>query len=189
MTRDPRAEGLAADLGELVAADLAEDEDRRATITILETLARPFDEDAQADHVTASAFVVSPLGVVLHRHRLMGIWVQPGGHVEPGESPAAAVAREVLEETGLAARHLEPPLLVHVNVHDGPRLHRHFDCRWLLVAEATELKPAPGESTEVSWCLPAAALDLCEPGLRGGLSKVFATARGLGLEEVASWPP
>lgn len=33
-----------------------------------------------------------------------GLWSVPGGRVEPGETPAAAVEREVLEETGLRVR-------------------------------------------------------------------------------------
>ena len=31
-----------------------------------------------------------------------GLWSVPGGRVEPGETPARAVVREVVEETGLA---------------------------------------------------------------------------------------
>jgi len=31
-----------------------------------------------------------------------GTWNLPGGRLEPGETPAAAAAREVLEETGIA---------------------------------------------------------------------------------------
>ncbi len=36
-----------------------------------------------------------------------GIWSLPAGAIEPGESPDAAIRREVLEETGLAVEPVE----------------------------------------------------------------------------------
>jgi 8-oxo-dGTP pyrophosphatase MutT (NUDIX family) len=188
VTGDPRAAALIAALGHLEPADDREAVDLGSTIDALRRLDRPFDESAQPEHVTASAFVLSSRGIVLHRHKHLGIWVQPGGHVDPGEAPSSAAARETKEEAGIDARHLDPPLLIHVNTHEGPRGHLHHDCRWLLVAEATAFSPAEGESSEIGWFLPQAALDRCEPGLRAGLHKVIREAFRLGLEPVASWP-
>jgi ADP-ribose pyrophosphatase YjhB (NUDIX family) len=34
---------------------------------------------------------------------LAGLWSLPGGHIEPGETAAAAALREVMEETGITA--------------------------------------------------------------------------------------
>lgn len=52
-------------------------------------------------HFTASAFVTHAGRVLLIRHRRKGVWLPPGGHVEPDEAPAVAARREVFEETGL----------------------------------------------------------------------------------------
>jgi 8-oxo-dGTP pyrophosphatase MutT (NUDIX family) len=51
--------------------------------------------------------------MVLHSDRR--IWVLPGGCIDPGETPADAVVREVWEETGLA---VEPVALR--GVYSGP---------------------------------------------------------------------
>lgn len=42
--------------------------------------------------------------ILLQRRRDDGRWSLPAGAVDPGESPAAAVVREVREETGLDVR-------------------------------------------------------------------------------------
>ncbi|MEZ4812379.1 MAG: NUDIX domain-containing protein [Caldisericia bacterium] len=52
--------------------------------------------------IGAFAIIQNEKGEVLLCHRRdMDIWNQPGGRVEVGESPWAAVIREVKEETGL----------------------------------------------------------------------------------------
>ncbi|WP_084740196.1 NUDIX domain-containing protein [Cryptosporangium aurantiacum] len=54
------------------------------------------------------------LGLVFHPR--LGVWIPPGGHVEPDETAAEAALREVTEETGLTAALLPPP---HEKLPDG----------------------------------------------------------------------
>lgn len=68
--------------------------------------------------VGAAAIVRNDAGDVLLQLRAdNGRWGLPGGAVDPGEDPAAAVIREVLEETGL---HVIPERIV--GVYGGPDL-------------------------------------------------------------------
>lgn len=163
--------------------------DDRERTSIQETIARlswpsdPFDEVLNPHHVTASAFVVSERGVILHRHKRLGIWVQPGGHIDHGESPEDAAQRETFEETGLAVRHVIPPLLFHVDVHPGPRGHTHYDLRYVLLSEPNEPSPAQGESPQVYWFSFEGAQERCEPALRAGLSKLATWYRSVDVKE------
>jgi 8-oxo-dGTP pyrophosphatase MutT (NUDIX family) len=43
-------------------------------------------------------------GILLVRQRDVGLWSTPGGAIEPDETPADAVVREIWEETGLVTR-------------------------------------------------------------------------------------
>src|SRR3954471_6629128 len=108
----------------------------------LARLEQPYDEHADPVHVTGSAIVVGDRGIVLHLHKRMGLWLQPGGHLAPGESPADAALREATEETGLAGLALASSEIVHVDAHDGPRGHFHLDVRYLIAA-ATDDDPVP----------------------------------------------
>lgn len=56
-------------------------------------------------HFTATAMIRNEKGeFLLHKHRKLGFWLPPGGHIDPNEEPHEAVIREVLEETGLTCK-------------------------------------------------------------------------------------
>ncbi len=50
---------------------------------------------------TVAVFVIDRDHVLLHRHLKLGLWLPPGGHIEPNELPDAAAVREVQEEAGI----------------------------------------------------------------------------------------
>ena len=172
---DPRVEAVL----EAVAAIQPVDDREAASIAALQRDARslraPFDEHADPCHLTASAFVVGTRGTVLHKHRKLGIWVQPGGHVDPGEPPAAGALREATEETGLVLAHPPGgPVLFHVDRHPGPHDHVHLDLRYVVLGAAMDPRPAPSESQEVAWFAYRDARQRAEPTLVPALVKLEA---------------
>ena len=50
---------------------------------------------------TVAVFVVCNDHVLLHKHQKLGLWLPPGGHIEPHELPDEAALREVEEEAGI----------------------------------------------------------------------------------------
>ena len=82
----------------------------------------------------AVALVTDAAGRVLFQRRpvdamLGGMWEFPGGKVEPGETPAAACAREVREELGVTVEvGREVTVVTHTYSHLKVRLHA-FRCR------------------------------------------------------------
>ncbi len=60
-----------------------------------------------------------------------GYWEFPGGKVEPGESPAVALVRELEEELGIRVRRLHPWITrEHVYEHAHVRLHFFEVSEW-----------------------------------------------------------
>jgi len=169
---------LRESLAGIEPVDEREADSLAATLERLTWPGDPFSESENDHHVTSSAFVISSRGVILHLHRRLHIWVQPGGHVDPGESPEDAAVRETLEETGLEVVHTEPPTLFHVDVHPGPRGHTHYDLRYVLLARPVDPSPPAGESPEVHWFDFASARERCEEAMVPALSKLeLAVAR------------
>lgn len=74
-------------------------------------------------HFTASAVVLDDQDrVLLVHHNKIGLYLYPGGHVDPNEAPAEAALREVLEETGVKAVVVGTPAFQHPAVvsHTAP---------------------------------------------------------------------
>jgi 8-oxo-dGTP pyrophosphatase MutT (NUDIX family) len=132
----------------------------------LARLPDPYNEHAGPMHVTASGIVVGPRGTVLHLHKRLGIWMQPGGHIDAGESPEAAARREAVEELGMGIEHpASGPDLIHLDVHDAAGDHVHLDLRYLLLGEDVDPDPPLGESPDAHWYGWDEALSLADPAL------------------------
>ena len=60
------------------------------------------DKNKPEKHFTASGLIINKKNeVLLVNHKKLGVWLYPGGHVEPHETPDETVIREIKEETGL----------------------------------------------------------------------------------------
>jgi 8-oxo-dGTP pyrophosphatase MutT (NUDIX family) len=169
----------------LVQSHPGRDERERASrvrfLAELDRLTRPFDRESDPVHVTASAVVAGPRGTVLHRHRRLGRWLQPGGHVDAGESPAQAAVRESREETGLDVTHPGGrPTFLHLDVHPAGD-HVHLDLRFLLLAPDRDPHPAPGESPEARWFTWEEAEGIADGALLGALHAARAQLERAGV--------
>lgn len=109
--------------------------------------------------------------VLLCDHRLSGLWLPTGGHVEPGEHPADTARREAVEELGVPAEFDpaagERPFFLTMTETAGPPGTRHVDVSlWFALAGQVgqRLLPDPREFAGVRWWTTA-ELRRAGPGL------------------------
>ncbi|MCL2609412.1 MAG: NUDIX domain-containing protein [Treponema sp.] len=153
------------------------------------------------NHFTATGIVFGPENKILMiRHNKLGVWLPPGGHVEPDELPTDAALREILEETGIAAeiidtgrkldlrdnhcRELEMPFTILLEDIEGNGLHNHIDLVFLCRALNFELKPRKEEVGGIGWFSPA---EIRELATFENVLKTAALASRF-IEE-RDWPP
>ncbi len=111
-------------------------------------------------HFTASALVMHPDSgrVLLRWHQRLGMWLQVGGHGDPGEGDPLAIAlREAREETGLsdltpwpdeALRHV---VLCHVPAGKGEPAHEHADLRYFIATRDPDAARPENPGAPLRW--------------------------------------
>lgn len=118
-------------------------------------------------HFTASAVVLNEHDeVLLVHHNKIGLWLYPGGHVDPNEDPAAAAVREVVEETGIhavvigqaafthaaVASHPTPWAIIEMDVTDSKDgQHRHIDFVYVCRASGGDVIAQLEEVSGATW--------------------------------------
>jgi len=106
------------DILEYLPEDPRERGFRQRMLELLEARAPTSRSHFTPGHLTASGFVLSPErdAVLLIFHKKLGIWVQPGGHIEDGDD-------------SLPARKDEPA-------------HEHFDVRYCFHSPTRDFVPS-----------------------------------------------
>ena len=111
-------------------------------------------------HFTASALVVhaATAHVLLRWHVKLGLWLQVGGHADPGESDPLRIAlREAREETGLddlvpwpdgSLRHAA---VCQVPASGSEPQHEHADLRYVLATRRPDAIAAEDEQSPLRW--------------------------------------
>lgn len=111
------------------------------------------DKKARKAKIKARATIIClRSGRILLVRKKCGKWNFPGGAIEPGESAAAAAARELQEETSIEGHGLFPLCTVRVGMTVHHVFTTHFDdeerpvarneivaCRWVIKGQ---LSPA-----------------------------------------------
>jgi ADP-ribose pyrophosphatase YjhB (NUDIX family) len=107
--------------------------------------------------------------ILLIKHKKLGVWLPPGGHVDENELPEEAVIRDIFEETGVRAEivsrkkglplmadenrcmELETPFVVLLEDISGNGTHYHIDNIFVCRALNSQLSLNHNEAEKIGW--------------------------------------
>ena len=168
-------------------------------------MAHIHEQPLQYDHVVGLFIVKEQLNqskILLHRHRRLGKWFHPGGHVELHEHPWQTASHELAEETGYSLQQLqvlqrgEPLIELQEVLHPTPLLYRshrygntepphfHSEATFALLAlEEPANSPAQGESQALQWFTREELLTIAPEEINGDVRRIALMV----LENYAQW--
>ena len=133
-------------------------------------------------HLVSYVVVHSGDKLLLVDHKNAQLWLPPGGHVDPGEHPRNAAARELQEELGMTpGRPIGAPLDDHHHRHRGLDRRAPDVSLWYSVRADPEqtLQLDRDEFHSAQWfALAALPLGRSDPHLRRFVDKLRASAAG-----------
>lgn len=111
-----------------------------------------------------AAALIDPVGRVLVQQRpaggsMAGLWEFPGGKIEPGETPEAALVRELDEELGIA---VVPDAVSALTFASAPLGERHL-LLLLYACRAWRGEPRALEASALAWHAPGELRRLAMP--------------------------
>ena len=140
---------------------------------------------------------------LLVNHKKLGVYIYPGGHVQPDETPLETALRETKEETGLDVEivggtgissippktpdtpyhwyPLQKPFVILLEeVHYPDQVHEHFDIVYLARPKDTnQAVKGNWESKDVGWFSPEEVEGLeVFTNVRAALFEAFRQASG-----------
>jgi len=106
-------------------------------------------------HLVSYVVPTDPLdgAVLLAAHRNAGLWLPPGGHVEPGEHPADTARRELVEELAVSGAVAARPSFLTITTTVGIDAGHEDVSLWFVadIPKTVELRPDEGEFAGVRW--------------------------------------
>ena len=107
----------------------------------------------------AAAIIFNDAGhVLVVRKRGSPVYMQPGGKIEPGETPLAALKRELSEEIGLTVTRDEPLYLGKFTAEAANENGRVVEAETFEIILDAPVAAA-AEIEEIAWIDPAGPLD------------------------------